>query len=151
MTTSENGMRFLANLEGIRKSVYDDFNGKYIAFGKKPIGNPTIGIGHLIIQKELYPYYPQALTTKQVYELFKKDLLRYEKAINSHVKVMINQNQFDALVSFCFNIGINGFIGSTALRLLNKQDYYGCSNALLMWKNPGLLIRRSKEKKLFLS
>lgn len=148
---SESGIKFLSNLEGIRFSVYDDATGKVTRFGAKVIGNCTIGIGHLILPGELFPYSPQALTYKQIIDLFRKDLIRYEYAVNKNVKVNINQNQFDALVSFTFNIGIGGFLRSSTLRFLNQKNYQRAAEAILLWKNPGLLLRRFKERKLFLS
>jgi lysozyme len=149
MKTSDNGLHFLANKEGIRYSVYDDATGKVIKFGQKCKGNPTVGIGHLILAGEKFPYAPAKLTEKQVYDLFRKDLARYENAINKYVKVKLTQNQFDALVSFCFNIGIGGFAGSSALKYLNAGDYKGAAVALLLWRNPGLYGRRMDEKALF--
>ena len=150
MKLSDNGFKFLCNEEGKKNSIYDDATGKYLKKHEKAKGNPTIGIGHLIITSELFPYFPEKLTDTQVYDLFKKDLVKYETAVNKLISVKITQNQYDALVSLCFNIGINGFTGSTVLRLLNKNDYKGATEAFLLWFNPGLLNRRIREKTLFL-
>jgi GH24 family phage-related lysozyme (muramidase) len=132
------GIRALANREGKRNSKYRD-----------SVGLWTIGIGHLIQPGESFP---EVMTDQEVYDLFRKDLKRYEDPINKNVTVPLTQNMYDALVSFVFNIGVNGFIGSTALRKLNQKDYKGAADAMLMWnKPPEIMGRRESEVKQFLS
>lgn len=95
---------------------------------------------------------------KEVWDAqFERDLAYFEIAIKEHVKVPINQNMFDALTSFTYNVGVAGFMNSTALRRLNKEDYKGCAEAMT-WYNkgnngkvlPGLVRRRNEERNLFL-
>jgi GH24 family phage-related lysozyme (muramidase) len=135
-TISSDGMRQLANREGKRNSKYKD-----------SVGLWTIGIGHLIKPGEVFP---DVMTDEQVYDLFRKDLQVYEAAVNRFVLVTLKQNQYDALVSFVFNIGINGFAKSTVLKRLNKQDYSGAAEAMLLWnKPPEIMGRRQSEVKQF--
>ncbi len=134
---SDNGIRHLANSEGKRNSKYKD-----------SVGLWTIGIGHLIKPGEKFP---AVMTDKEVYDLFRKDLVGFESAINSLVKVPLTQNQYDALVSFAFNIGVGGFASSKTLKLLNAGDYAGAAKAFMGWVIPPEITgRRLKEKELFL-
>lgn len=139
---SDDGIKMIANFEGKRNSKYLD-----------AIGLPTIGIGHLIKLGEIFD---SVLTDQEVFDLFRKDITEYEKAVSRLVKVKINQNQFDALVSFSFNCGIGALESSTLLRVLNEGNYILASDNFLKWDKgdgrtiEGLTIRRRKERELFL-
>jgi lysozyme len=71
------------------------------------------------------------------------------------VKRPLNQNQWDALVSFVYNVGAGNFISSTMLKLLNQGDYKGAAGEFPKWVhtngqiNPGLVRRRAAERALF--
>ena len=81
----------------------------------------------------------------------------FELTVNSSVKVPINQNQFDALVSLAFNIGGPNFAGSTLVKKLNSGDPRGAADQFPRWKFAdgkemrGLVRRRAAERELFLS
>lgn len=93
------------------------------------------------------------ITREKSREVLRSDLVRFERAVNDGVKVKLNQNQFDALVSLAFNIGEGAFGRSTLLRMLNANNYKGAAEQFLVWKNAGgrpiLLNRRKREKALF--
>jgi lysozyme len=78
-------------------------------------------------------------------------------AVKQNVRVDINQNQFDALCSFIYNVGAPSFINSTLLRKLNASDYAGAANQFSLWVYAnkkllaGLVKRRKAERELFLS
>ncbi len=129
---SEAGIHELANREGKRNSKYKDSRGLW-----------TIAIGHLIKPGEVFP---AVMTDSEIYALFRKDLAGFESAINYHVKVKLTQNQYDALVSFAFNIGIGGFIGSSTLGLLNRGDYKAAGQALMNWHTPKEIIGRRQSE-----
>jgi GH24 family phage-related lysozyme (muramidase) len=75
-----------------------------------------------------------------------------EDCINKYVTVPLTQNQFDALVSFVFNIGVNAFRRSTLFKILNTGDYEEAANCFDMWhKPPEIIGRRNSEKAQFLS
>jgi lysozyme len=96
------------------------------------------------------------ITKERAIELFRNLLRAYELAVYSITRDDINQNQFDALVSLCFNIGVSAFKGSTVLKRVNKnpQDKTICA-AFEMWSKAGgkpiLLKRRQREATLYFS
>jgi lysozyme len=112
----------------------------------------TIGYGHTHTAKQ-----GQKITGAQAEALLRKDITWAEEAVNKSVVVPLTQNQFDALVSFVFNVGAGAFGSSTLLRLLNSKDYEGAANQFLRWNKQkgvvlkGLTKRREEERKLFLS
>ena len=97
------------------------------------------------------------ISEADVDKLLDKMLVKYEDAVNRYVQVPITQNQFDALVSFCYNLGQEALRKSTLLKKLNNKDYKGAADAFLNWvyasgkKLQGLVNRRTDERKLFLS
>lgn len=98
----------------------------------------------------------ETITQAQAEEQFEKDLEYFEKGIKNLVKVPLNSNQFSALVSFAYNIGLAGLAGSTALKRLNKKDYVGAAEAMSWWTKggdgkvlAGLVRRRAAERALF--
>ena len=140
MNISTNGIELIKQFEGCRLKAY-----------KCPAGIWTIGYGHTSGVKE-----GQTITRAEAEQLLKEDLARFERVINNIVKIEINQNQFDALVSFSYNLGVGALNNSTLLRLLNKGDYNGAAEQFNRWvyaggkKLTGLVKRRTAEKELFL-
>ncbi|ENA1166650.1 lysozyme, partial [Salmonella enterica] len=89
--------------------------------------------------------------------LLKTGLVSYERDVSRLVKVKLTQGQFDALVSFVYNLGARAFSGSTLLRKLNAGDYDGAAGEFMRWVSPGTEVeaglrrRRQAERDLFLS
>ncbi len=112
----------------------------------------TIGYGHT---KNVHQ--GMCISKAQAEELLKEDLRHFENAVRQLSKVELNQAQFDALVSFTFNVGVYAFKKSTLLRLVNQGDFLGAAAQFGRWVNangkklPGLVKRRAEEKRLFLS
>lgn len=83
------------------------------------------------------------------------DLKKFENTVNDVVKVPINQNQFDALLSLAYNIGSTAFKNSTLVKKLNAGDILGAADQFNVWVNAGgkrmqgLVNRRKAEKELF--
>lgn len=136
MNISDQGLLLIKMREGSRTHAYLDTK-----------GIPTIGVGHTAgVQMG------DCITDEQVLDLLREDIAIVEVAINSLVTVQLTQNQFDALCSFIFNVGVNAFKNSTLLRRLNFQDYMGASQAFDMWHiPPEITSRRNSEKAQFLS
>lgn len=111
----------------------------------------TIGYGHTKTAKP-----GMKITQRGAEELLKHDLAWVEAALARYVKVPLNQNQYDALASFVYNLGATNFKNSTLLKKLNAGDYRGAADQLPRWNKQkgkvlrGLTIRRAKERDLFL-
>jgi len=142
MKTGQKGIDLIKVSEGVVLKVYKD-----------AVGLPTIGYGHLIKAGEVFT----TITQQQAEDLLRKDLVQFENGINQLVTVPLTQNQFDALVSFTFNLGVGSLKSSTLLKKLNAKDYAGASAEFLRWDKAGgktlagLTKRRTAERQLFLS
>lgn len=136
-TTSAAGRQFLENEEGNVLHAYPDSRGIW-----------TIGVGNT--GPDVRP--GLVWTQAQADQTFTKRLAdEFEPAINSGVKVPLDQGQYDALVSLVYNIGTNGFLGSTLLRQLNAGDYQAAADDFMMWVIPSELTgRRERERAMFL-
>ena len=97
------------------------------------------------------------MTQKQAEEILEEDIGTAEGVVIRSVEVPLSPHQFDALVSFVFNVGGRAFRGSTLLRKLNGGDYAGAAEEFRCWKyingevSRGLIRRRAAEEKLFRS
>lgn len=118
-----------------------------------PAGLPTIGYGHVIIEGEVFP--KAGISPEMAKILLKQDVVRFETAINRLVTARINQNQFDALVCFAYNIGTKAFEKSTLLKLLNQGQHEKVPRELGKWvfsrgrRLSGLARRRAAEAALY--
>ena len=139
MKISENGLNLIKHFEGCELQAY-----------KCPAGVWTIGYGHIKTAHE-----GKVITQEQADEMLVEEMEEYEGYINKAVKVELNQNQFDAMVSWVYNLG-NGNLGaSTLLKVLNMGDYAGVPAQMLRWNKAGgkvlegLTRRRQAEADLF--
>jgi lysozyme len=138
---SADGRAQLIRREGFRTKAYRD-----------SVGVWTIGVGHTSAAGAPIPRAGMSITKAEVDEILSRDLGQYEEAVRSAVRVPLSQGQFDALVSFCFNIGASGFQKSTVVRRLNAGNYKGAADALLMWnKPPEIMGRRRSERAQFIA
>jgi len=139
MAIAKSTLSFITKEEGARNKAYKDSKGLW-----------TIGVGHLIKPDEQH-LLTATLTDEQVEDLLKSDLKWCSEAVESSVKVPLEQHQFDALYSLCFNIGGTAFKNSTVVKRINANDIKGAADAIEMWNKPAVLInRRKREKALFL-
>ena len=150
---SNDGKDLLKSVEGLSLKPYDDQSGKEIDLYVK---GATIGYGHLIKQNE-WNLYKNGISLQEANELFENDLMPFEKAVTKSVNTALTQNQFDALVIFVFNIGINSFKNSSVVKIINgeKTNYKGLEDAWKAWNKSqgrvmqGLNNRRNAEYKLY--
>jgi lysozyme len=140
MKTSKRGIDLIKRFEGVRLHAY-----------KCPAGVPTIGYGHTVgVQMG------ESITLAQAEQMLRDDLPIYEVGVRSLVKQPLTQGQFDALVSFAFNLGVGALGKSTLLRRLNAGDYAGAAGEFGKWVNAGgirlrgLVLRREAERALFI-
>lgn len=135
------GIKFLMSNEGVILHPYLDTK-----------GIPTIGVGNTFYEDgSKVKMTDPPITKERAMELFKYILKNYELAVYSNTRDDINQNQFDALVSLCYNIGVNGFKNSTLVKKINNNsDDVVVKAAFLMWKNPPEIMgRRNREVALY--
>lgn len=146
MSVSNKGVDLICEFEGKRLVAYDD-----------GVGVWTIGFGTIKYPNGVRVKKGDTCTLDQAKEYMRHDLIEFEHTVNSSVKVPLNQNQFDALVSLAYNIGSNAFKSSTLVKKLNTGDYQGAADQFNVWINAGgkrmqgLVNRRDREKLLFLS
>jgi lysozyme len=142
---SNTGLDLIKQFEGFRSSPYLD------------TGNtPSIGFGTI-----LYPdgkpvtMEDPPITESQALEYLQYNVNQKCDSINKIVTTSLNQNQFDALCSFAYNLGINALRNSTLLKLVNQGDFKAASQQFLSWDHsggiviPGLERRRIAEQQLF--
>ena len=140
MQTSQEGKELIKKFEGCRLAAYQCSAGKF-----------TIGYGHTgaDVSKGM------TISHKQADELFEQDLVKFEKYVRTLVKVSLNKNQFDALVSWTYNLGPGNLEKATLLKELNAGHYDKVPEQINRWvfsgkvKLPGLVARRDIEARLF--
>lgn len=136
MKLSEDGLKKLEGREGCKLRAYLDTQ-KIPTIGYGHTG-PTICLG-------------MVWTPKQAEDALAKDVEKCENCINLYCVAKLTQNQFDALVSFIFNIGVNAFARSTMLRKLNQGDIDGAAKEFDRWHIPPEITgRRNSERDQFL-
>ena len=145
MELSQNGLNFIANNEAPggepALTAYQDQGGVW-----------TIGFGHTAGVKA-----GDTCTAEQAFKWLSEDAQFAVQGVDTLVHTALNQNQFDALVDFTFNLGVGNLQRSTLLFLLNRGDYEDAADQFSRWDivaerpSTGLLSRRERERRLFLS
>ena len=134
MRISENGINLIKRFEGLRLEAY-----------RCPSGVLTIGYGHTRGVK-----IGDKITKQRAEELLREDLRVFESYVNDSVSLPLNQNQFDALVSFAFNCGVGNL-----RKLVRNRDLGQIADAIVLYNKgggkvlKGLKKRREEERKLF--
>lgn len=143
MNISQNGIDLIKSFEGLKLVAY------------KPVPTEkefTIGYGHYGSDVREH----EVITAKVAEDLLKKDLQKFVTGVDKAVTVSVNQNQFDALVSFSYNLGVGALQKSTLLEKVNNKDFDGAAKEFGKWVKAGgnildgLVKRRAKEAALFL-
>jgi lysozyme len=156
MKMSPEGVALLTELEGCRLAAYKDVAGFW-----------TIGIGHLLTRSEVMSgkiiiglsvvKWREGITQKQAEQLLYLDLYYAVAGVNQYNQAeQLNQHQFDALVSFAFNVGVGAFNNSTLAKCLRAGDLDAVPGQLRRWVKAGgktvkgLVVRREKEVAMWL-
>lgn len=139
MTLSDAGLAFIKGFEGYRSQAYKDSNGLY-----------ACGYGHTSGVTAT-----TTCTEEVASDWIQQDTGYAQTAINLHVDVPLTQNQFDALVSFAYNLGVSAFVTSTLLKMVNASDFTSATAQFAFWDHidgveiAGLERRRQAEAALF--
>lgn len=140
MSPSQNCLSLIRAFEGFRSTPYID-----------AAGHGTIGFGHKITPDEHF----DAITLSQANDLLDSDASKTGEYVNCVVTKELNQNQYDALVCFTFNVGIGNLEKSTLLQKVNEGDMQEAAEQFLVWDKArgqtllGLQHRRMAESELF--
>lgn len=139
MNTSEDGLELIRRFEGLRLRAYQD-----------SVGVWTIGYGHTAhVAKGMECSEQQAL------DWLREDVRTAERCVSSCVTAELTQGEFDALVSWTYNLGCGNLRNSTLLRKLNACDYDGAAAEFERWTKAGgvelagLVARREAERERF--
>jgi lysozyme len=147
------GLQMLKKLEGCKTVPYKDV-----------AGHLTVGVGHLLTEEEIetglihdeVPFAPGApITMEQCLQVLALDVGKAEAEVHLMVEVWLEQYEFDALVSFVYNIGAGAFASSTLLKKLNSGDHEAVPNEMRRWNKvggkvvTGLENRREYEVKMW--
>jgi GH24 family phage-related lysozyme (muramidase) len=147
---SEEGIALVKSFEGLHELLPD---GKVKAYWDDLGGVWTIGWGTVNgVHRDMI------ITAEEADALKRRDLKRFEKAVNTMIDVPLNSKQFSALVSFAYNAGESSLFQSSLRRLLNAGDYRNAADRFLLWNKSGeplrpvlgLARRRHAERALFL-
>lgn len=135
MKMSDEGRKRLTQREGVRLNAYKD-----------SVGVWTIGIGHTSAAGPPNVTPGLTITAQECDAIFKRDLVQYEQAVTRAIRVPLAQHQFDALVSFGFNVGTGGFARSTVVKRINAGDMEGAAQAFMLWTKPPEITGRRRSE-----
>ena len=137
MKVSKECLKMLAHHEGVRQKPY-----------KCPAGLWTVGVGHLIGDGKTLPdSWNKTFTLDEVYDILAKDVARFERGVNKYITVPLRQNEFDALVSFSFNLGLGVLQRSTLRQALNRGDKEMAIQSLLKYNKAGGKVLKGLDKR----
>ncbi|MNN30269.1 Lysozyme RrrD [compost metagenome] len=140
MRTSQRGLSLIKSFEGLRLQAYQD-----------SVGVWTIGYG---ATRSVQP--GMKVSKEQAERMLLSDVKRFEPEVERLITSPLNQNQWDALVSFTYNLGAANLESSMLRRLLNAGNYVAAAEQIPRWNKaggkvlPGLVRRRAAERELFL-
>lgn len=145
MTLTEEIKQFLKSKEGLRLKAYIC-----------PAGKWTIGYGNTFYEYGSKVKKGDTISKNRAEELFENILYQFSKEVKSLLKTELNDNQFSALVSFSYNVGIGNFSKSTLLKLVNiNPSNPSIKNEFIKWNKgggkvlAGLTSRRAKESDIY--
>ena len=140
---TNNGLKLIKSFEGFSSEIYLD-----------SAGLQTVGYGHLILPHEK-SIFKDGISELDAEAILKQDVIIAERAVILLIKAPLNNNQFDSLVSFTFNVGAGALQRSTLRHKINREEHEDVPAELLKWiyaggrKIPGLIKRRILEGELY--
>jgi lysozyme len=146
MKISEQGLELIRQFEGLRLNAYRDAGGIW-----------TIGYGHTSAAGQPHVEQGMSITREEATRILARDAAQFANGVARRVHVEISQAQFDALVSFAYNVGLGNFERSSVLKAVNARDFAAVPRRLALWTKavgktlPGLVRRRAAEGALFQS
>jgi lysozyme len=158
LSVSPQGHALIKNYESLRLKPYFDQDGLEI---NKYVDGATIGYGHLIDNASDFESFKNGITEIRANDLYQEDINEFEAKIKKVLKSEVNQNEYDAIIMFSFNIGYGsvkydkGFVSSEVLKILNGTSYGDIDEAWLRWGysrhhfSTGLMNRRRSELNVF--
>lgn len=144
MKVSSKGLELIKEFEGFSSVAY-------LCSAKKA----TIGYGNTFWEDGTPVKIGDQISKERAETLLKHVVDGFSVAVEVDIKIEVTQNQFDAMVSLAYNIGLGAFKNSTLLRQLNRGNFVGASQEFLRWDKSngkpllGLTRRREREKLLF--
>lgn len=147
-------------MNNINKATLDlikSFEGLELTAYKDPVGVWTIGYGHTDKAGPPSVRAGMRITAREAEEMLLRDLKQYRDAVDKYIRVDLNDNQYGALVSFCYNVGPGNFAGSSVVDYVNAKRFKEVPGRLALWNKgggkvlKGLTRRREAEGKLFLT
>jgi lysozyme len=136
---TQNGLNLIKRFEGFSETVYTC-----------PAGYPTIGYGHVVKEPEMEKF-KNGITEAQAKDLLRQDVQEAEKAVLRLITVPLTDSQFDALVSFTYNLGSGALQRSTLRWKVNREEHAAAPAEFMKWvwaggrKLEGLIKRRESE------
>ncbi len=146
MKISQQGYDLIREFEGLRTRAYRD-----------AVGVWTIGYGHTSAAGAPHVDPGMTISIGEANEILERDVQKFADGVDELVRVQISDDQFSALVSFAYNVGLGNFARSSVLRAVNAKDFAAVPRRLALWNKagdrtlPGLIRRRAAEAALFMS
>jgi lysozyme len=146
MKMTVEGLRLIREFEGFRSKAYRD-----------AVGVWTIGYGHTSMAGAPQVSAGMTITREEAEKILERDVEQFSKGVSQLLTVAISDQQFSALVSFAYNVGLGNFKKSSVLLAVNGRDFQRVPQRLNLWVKaggrvlPGLIRRRAAEGALFLT
>jgi lysozyme len=144
MKMSEQGLALIKRWEGFRASAYRD-----------AVGVWTIGYGHTSMAGAPHVERGMSITRGEADTILRRDVAMFAEGVTKSLQVTLSDNQFSALVSFAYNVGLGNWRKSSVLAAVNRRDFAAVPRRLQLWNKaggqvlPGLINRRAAEAALF--
>jgi lysozyme len=144
MRVTEEGLALIRRFEGFRAKAYRD-----------PIGVWTIGYGHTSAAGPPRVHKGLTISRREAEEILARDVEAFAEGVATSLRIVLNEAQFSALVSFAYNVGLGNFRRSSVLTMANRGDFAAVARRLALWTRaggrilPGLVKRRAAEGQLF--